>query len=249
MSDSIASLRVYPGLPSQCCMATICRTCNASLKPQCRPGRSGREAVRSAAAVPRPGCEILEILEDHLAFLFRIRNIGGLLGEPLHQGYGIDASANLRIEEGVGGSCWFVLVAGKSRFTISACSSATSFRGRCVSKNGIASRGRSQERRSRRRVSFVRRKKRRSRSDEALSGTGRTIAGIEDSGLMGVEPYPALPGGIVFQTAKLLERPFQPRVVQDPVMKPDRLEVLARQRSHKDLIRHYSLSHKAPNFP
>ena len=68
-------------------------------------------------------------------------------------------------------------------------------------------------------------------------------------GLMVVEPYPALPGGIVFQTAKLLERPFQPRVVQDPIMKPDRLEVLARQRSHKDLIRHYSLSHKAPNFP
>ena len=33
MSDSIASLRVYPWLPSQCCMATICRTRNASSKP------------------------------------------------------------------------------------------------------------------------------------------------------------------------------------------------------------------------
>src|SRR5271157_5450273 len=67
-------------------------------------------------------------------------------------------------------------------------------------------------------------------------------------GLMGVEPYPALPGGIVFQTAKLLERPFQPRVVQDPVMKPHRLEVLARQRSQKRLIRHFRCLTKSRTF-
>src|SRR5271157_404106 len=67
-------------------------------------------------------------------------------------------------------------------------------------------------------------------------------------GLMGVEPYPALPRGIVFQAAKLLERPFQPRVVQNPVMKPDRLEVLARQRSQKRLIRHFSCLTKSRTF-
>src|SRR5271157_2578223 len=37
-------------------------------------------------------------------------------------------------------------------------------------------------------------------------------------GLVGVEPYPALPGGIVLQAAKFLERPFQHRLVQNPVM-------------------------------
>ena len=58
-------------------------------------------------------------------------------------------------------------------------------------------------------------------------------------GLMGVEPDPALPGGVVIQTAKLLERPQQPRAVHDLVMKPDRLEVLARHRCQKGLIRHF----------
>ena len=58
-------------------------------------------------------------------------------------------------------------------------------------------------------------------------------------GLMGVEPHPALPGGVVIQTAKLLERPYQPRAVQDLVMKPDRLEVLARHRCQEGLIRHF----------
>src|SRR5208337_4324658 len=66
--------------------------------------------------------------------------------------------------------------------------------------------------------------------------------------LMGVEPYPALPGGIVFQAAKFLERPFQPRMVQDPVMKPHRLEVLARQRSQKRLIRHFRCLTKSRNL-
>src|SRR5271157_6067871 len=67
-------------------------------------------------------------------------------------------------------------------------------------------------------------------------------------GLIGVEPYPALPGGIVFEAAKFLERPFQPRVVQDPVMKPHRLEVLTRQRSQKRLIRHFRCLTKSRNL-
>src|SRR4051794_41060548 len=56
---------------------------------------------------------------------------------------------------------------------------------------------------------------------------------------MGVEPHPALPGGVVIQTAKLLERSQQPRAVQDLVMKPDRLEVLARHRCQEGLIGHF----------
>jgi hypothetical protein len=67
-------------------------------------------------------------------------------------------------------------------------------------------------------------------------------------GLMGVEPDPALPGGIVIQTAQLLECPYQPRAVQDLVMKPDRLEVLARHRCQKGLIRHFRCPTKSCTF-
>jgi len=57
-------------------------------------------------------------------------------------------------------------------------------------------------------------------------------------GLMVIEPHPALFGGIVFQTAELLECAQQTIVVEDLVMQPDRLKVFARHRRQDGFVSH-----------
>src|SRR5512135_3357316 len=58
----------------------------------------------------RPGLEILQSDPD---LLVRIPSAGGLLGESLHQGFGVEAGADLRIEERIRGQLQIRLSGGE----------------------------------------------------------------------------------------------------------------------------------------
>ena len=140
----------------------------------------------------RPG---FEVLQDDPDLLLRVPNAGGLLGESLHQGFGIDAGADLGIEEGVGGQFQVRLGGGEESIHDLGVLQCDEPPGEMRVEEGDRQEGAlagaevEEE-------GFLRSagRRRRSRSDEAPSGTGHTIAGIEASWPHGRRARPSASG-------------------------------------------------------
>src|SRR3954452_16689381 len=185
----------------------------------------------------RPG---LEILQSNPELLVRIPGAGGLLGQSLHQGFGVQTGADLRIEERVRSQLLIRLGGGEEAIDDLGVLQLDKPPG----KMPVEERDRQEGTLAGAEVEqegFLGPQEE-GADDDRLKLLGELVIRpleAQSLGLMGVEPDPTLAGRIVVQTAELLERPQQPRAVPDLVMQPDRLEVLARHGGQEGLIRHF----------